>query len=313
MNRANRQRALLAKIGRLLLERFGPRKFTLRARQGVVRRMTKKSPASPSVASPRLQTSIRTPAERSLEEPLGSLFWTVLSQNTTDLTAERAYRQLRRAFRSWRQVLEAPRGEVEAAIRVCGLAEQKARTIQEFLRRLEHRGRGPAAVAPKRRYGAPRRRKAGGAAAGSVRVPRNRLSLAFLKEMPADRAMAWLVESPGIGTKTAAVLLLFAFGRPVFPVDTHIRRVSGRIGFVPEGTPADKAQEVLSAIAPASAAGCAQLHLDIIRLGREICHPREPECPACPLARICRYARSHRVRAAGKQLHERGGTADSRR
>jgi endonuclease-3 len=226
--RAQDSRKRLAEIGRRLLRRFGPRKFTLR------------------------------------EEPLGSLFWTVLSQNTTDLTAERAYRQLRRTFRSWREVLEAPRGEVESAIRVCGLAEQKARTIQECLRRLERE--------------------------------RGKLSLSFLATMPADRAMAWLTESPGIGTKTAAVLLLFAFGVPVFPVDTHIRRVSGRLGFVPEGAPADKVQERLAAIAPRSAAGCAQLHLDIIRLGREICHPHDPECPVCPLVRICRYARSRWAR-----------------
>lgn len=254
-------RQLLAEVGRRLERCFGPRKFSLR------------------------------------EEPLGSLFWTVLSQNTTDLTAERAYRQLRRTFRSWREVHEAPRREVEAAIRVCGLAEQKARTIQEFLKRLERREHGPAAVAPQRRSGAPHRRKAGGAAAGSVRVPGSRLSLSFLRKMPADRAMAWLVESPGIGTKTAAVLLLFAFGLPVFPVDTHIRRVSGRLGFVPEGTPADKVQETLAAIAPESAAGCAQLHLDIIRLGRELCHPHDPDCPACPLLGVCRYARARRVRA----------------
>ncbi len=225
--RTNDARELLAEVGRRLKRRFGPRHFTLR------------------------------------EQPLGSLFWTVLSQNTTDLTADRAYRQLRRDFRSWREVLNAPRPRVEAAIRVCGLAHQKARTIQEFLKRLERE--------------------------------RGRLSLAFLREVPGEEAMAWLVESPGIGTKTAAVLLLFAFGKPLFPVDTHIRRVSGRVGFVREGTPADKVQERFAAIAPDSAAECAQLHLDIIRLGREICHPREPECPVCPLVELCRYARQRRA------------------
>jgi endonuclease-3 len=226
--RTDEARKLLAEVSRRLKRRFGPREFTLR------------------------------------EQPLDSLFWTVLSQNTTDLTADRAYRQLRKTFRSWREVLDAPRTEVEAAIRVCGLAQQKARTIQEFLGRLERE--------------------------------RGELSLRFLREMPVDQAMAWLVESPGIGTKTAAVLLLFAFGQAVFPVDTHIRRVSGRVGFVREGTPADKVQEALAAIAPRSAAECAQLHLDVIRLGREICHPREPECPVCPLVGVCRYARVHRLR-----------------
>jgi endonuclease-3 len=225
-----RLRALLAEVGRRLLGCFGPRKFTLR------------------------------------EEPLGSLFWTVLSQNTTDLTAERAYRRLRRRFPSWAQVLAARRDQVEAAIRVCGLARQKARTIREFLARLAQE--------------------------------QGRLSLAFLRRMNTDQAMEWLVASPGIGTKTAAVLLLFAFGKPVLPVDTHIRRVAGRVGFVPEGTSAEKVQEMLARLAPDSAAGCAQLHLDLIRLGRELCHPRAPECPACPLVRICRSARRHGIRPA---------------
>jgi len=214
---------LLAEVGRRLLRRFGPREFTLR------------------------------------EEPLGSLVWTVLSQNTTDLTAERAYRQLRRALPSWPEVLRAPRGEVQAAIRVCGLHQQKARTIQDFLKRLE--------------------------------AERGRLTLSFLRRRPPAEALEWLVASPGIGTKTAAVVLLFAFGMPLFPVDTHIRRVSGRLGLVPEGTPAHRVQELLSAAAPASAAASAQLHLDIIRLGREICRPRGPDCPDCPASSVCRYAR----------------------
>ena len=223
-----RLRALRAEVGRRLARHFGPRRLALR------------------------------------EEPLGSLFWTVLSQNTTDLTAERAYRRLRRAFPSWRAVLGSPRGEVEAAIRVCGLAGQKARTIQEFLARLERE--------------------------------QGRLSLALLREMSAEQAMEWLTASPGIGTKTAAVLLLFAFGKPVLPVDTHIRRVAGRLGFVAEGTSAEKVQQSLAPLAPASAAGCARLHLDMIRLGRELCHPREPECPVCPLISVCRYARIRRER-----------------
>jgi endonuclease-3 len=116
--------------------------------------------------------------------------------------------------------------------------------------------------------------------------------------MPAQEAMDWLTVSPGIGTKTAAVLLLFAFGKPLFPVDTHIRRVAGRVGFVAEGTSAEKVQEAFARLVPASAAGCAQLHLDLIRLGRQLCHPHEPECPACPLLGVCRHARRRRVRPA---------------
>jgi endonuclease-3 len=225
--------ALLAEVGRRLERHFGKRRHTLR------------------------------------EEPLGSLIWTVLSQNTTDLTAERAYRNLRRAFPCWPAALEARRGSIEAAIRVSGLARQKARTIQEFLARLERE--------------------------------KGRLSLAFLRRMPADRAMEWLTASPGVGPKTAAVVLLFACGQPVFPVDTHIRRVAGRLGFVPEGTPAHRVQEALAPLVRPSAAAVAQLHLDMIWLGRRICHPRDPECPICPLRDLCRYALRSRRRDPKKR------------
>jgi len=226
--RDEERRALLAEVGRRLKRRFGPRKFSLR------------------------------------ENPLESLVWTVLTQNTTDLTADRAYRELRRRFPRWERVLAAPRAEVESAIRVCGLARQKARTIQEFLKRLAAYRLPPTAY---------------------------RLSLAFLRRLPPAEAMAWLTASPGIGTKTAAVVLLFACGQPLFPVDTHIRRVAGRLGLAPEGAPAYKVQEILQPLAPHSAAACAQLHLDLIRLGREICVARGPRCPICPLRNMCRSAR----------------------
>jgi endonuclease-3 len=195
---------------------------------------------------------------------LAGLVGTVLSQNTTDLTAARAYDRLRKRYPTWKQVLTAPRAKVEEALRVCGLHEQKAQTIQEFLRRLKRE--------------------------------RGRLSLAFLKKMPSAEAVEWLTASPGIGTKTAAVVLLFRLGHALMPVDTHIRRVCGRIGLVPEGTAAEGVQKMLAPRAPRSAAGCAQMHLDLIWLGRDICGARKPECPACPLPGVCRYARRKKVR-----------------
>ncbi len=200
-------------------------------------------------------------------DALGGLVLTVLSQNTTDLTAARAYRRLRERYSTWKKVLAARRRGVEEALRVCGLHQQKARTIQEFLRRLE-RGRG-------------------------------RLSLAFLKKVPSAEAVEWLTASPGIGTKTAAVVLLFRLGHALMPVDTHIRRVCGRVGLVPEGTAADKVQSALAPVAPRTAAGCAQMHLDLIWLGRDVCAARAPRCPECPLVEICRHARKLRVRRAG--------------
>lgn len=188
----------------------------------------------------------------------------MLSQNTTDAAAEKAYRRLRRDLPSWRAVATAPRGRVEAAVRLCGLAEQKAAAIQALLARLENE-------------------------AGA-------LSLRFLRKLPTDAAMAWLVENPGIGVKTAAVTLLFAFGRAVFPVDTHICRVSGRLGLAPEGTGAARVQALLAPAAPRTARECAQLHLDMIALGRTVCRARRPDCPACPLAGVCRHARRRALR-----------------
>jgi endonuclease-3 len=224
MKRAmGKRKTLLVETDRRLLRYFGPRKFTLR------------------------------------EKPLDNLVWTVLSQNTTDLTADRAYRQLRRRFPTWTAVLRAPRRAVEETLRLCGLQKQKTATIQGLLRRLQ--------------------------------AERGRLSLSFLRRLPPEEATAWLTASPGIGTKTAAVALLFSFAMPLFPVDTHIRRVSGRLGLVPEGAPAHRVQELLAAVAPKAAEVCARLHLSLIQLGREICHPRAPECRVCPLRAICRHAR----------------------
>lgn len=201
------------------------------------------------------------------KDALAGLIRTILTQNTTDLTADRAFAQLRKKLPSWQAVLEAPRRQVERLIRVCGLHEQKARTIQLFLRRLAKE--------------------------------KGRLSLAFLRRTGTGEAVAWLTASPGIGTKTAAVVLLFRARHALFPVDTHIRRVAGRVGLVPEGTPAARVQETLAPLAPGTARRCAQLHLDMIWLGRRVCGARAPDCPACPLLDICRYARKRRVRRAG--------------
>ncbi len=221
---------LLAEVGRRLVKHFGRRRYQPRG------------------------------------DALAGLIGTVLSQNTTDLTSARAFRQLRRRFSTWEKVLAAPRRGVESALRVCGLHEQKTATIQGFLRRLKRE--------------------------------KGRLSLAFLRKTPTDDALEWLVASPGIGIKTAAVMLLFRLGHALMPVDTHIRRASGRVGLVPEGTAAHKVQQLLAPAAPRSARGCAQLHLDMIWLGRDLCHPRAPECTICPLVEICRDARKRRVRRA---------------
>jgi len=186
---------------------------------------------------------------------LDTLVQTILSQNTNDANSGEAFRRLKRRFPSWRRVLAAPKREVERAIRVGGLAAGKARAIRNTLRWLARE--------------------------------RGRMSLDFVRALPTDKAMAALTRLGGVGVKTAAVTLCFAYGREVFPVDTHIRRVSVRLGLAPDKSTAERVFDMLAPHVPRGAAY--GLHLQMIRLGREVCHARAPECPRCPLARTCPY------------------------
>jgi endonuclease-3 len=145
---------------------------------------------------------------------------------------------------------------VIAAIRPAGLANQKGPRIQQVLR--------------------------------EIAVERGSLDLSFLKDLPLEEARAWLMKFKGVGLKTAAIVLLFSFGRPAFPVDTHIYRVTGRIGLRPEKMTVEEAHVHLERAFPPTTYYAA--HLNIIRLGREICVARKPACERCPLRGICNYA-----------------------
>jgi endonuclease-3 len=195
---------------------------------------------------------------RRLSDPLDCLVETILSQNTSDVNSARAFRRLKRAFPSWTAAAGASRASVERAIRPGGLARLKSRCILEVLRR--------------------------------VREREGRLSLAALRRLPPDAAAGRLAGLPGVGPKTRACVLLFACGHAAFPVDTHVHRVARRLGLVPDAWDAARAQEFLEPRVPARRA--LELHLNLIRLGREVCRPRAPRCPACPLRLRCAYARS---------------------
>ncbi len=182
---------------------------------------------------------------------------TILSQNTNDINRDRAYVSLRRKFPSWDQVRMAEPDEVIAAIRMAGLSRQKGPRIQNVL--------------------------------NQIVAERGSLDLDFLKDLPLEEARAWLMKFKGVGPKTAAIVLLFSFGRPAFPVDTHIYRVTGRLGLRPEKMTVEQAHITLEKLFPPESYYAA--HLNIIRLGREICTPRNPNCPHCPLCTICNYAR----------------------
>lgn len=188
-------------------------------------------------------------------DPVSELVCTILSQNTNDNLRDQAYRTLRRRFPTWEEVRDAPVQEVIDAIRVAGLGQTKGPRMQEALRH--------------------------------ITAERGRLELDFLREMNVEEARAWLTAMHGIGPKTAAIILLFSLGRPAFPVDTHIHRVSRRLGLIPPTTSREKAHELLEAMLPPETYYA--FHLNLIQHGREVCQARKPRCALCTLRDLCDY------------------------
>jgi endonuclease-3 len=187
--------------------------------------------------------------------PLDELVSTILSQNTNDTNRDRAFRALTMRFPTWEEVRDADPQDVIDAIRPAGLANQKGPRIQNILLEIT--------------------RQRGG------------LDLSFLSEMSTNDARQWLIHFKGVGPKTAAIVLQFSLGKPAFPVDTHIYRVTGRLGIRPEKMNADQAHNYLAGLFPENTYYSA--HLNLIRLGREICHARKPNCSQCPLQDFCDY------------------------
>ena len=186
-------------------------------------------------------------------DPLDELILTVLSQHTSDLNAERAFADLRRAYPTWQAVVDAPSAEVADVIRSGGLANTKAPRIQAILR--------------------------------EVREREGALTLDALRSMSDVEARAYLTSLPGIGPKTAAVVLSFALGRDAMPVDTHVHRVTKRLGIVPPKASAERADRLLHELVPDGLR--TPLHVGFIRLGREICKAPMPRCAQCPLKDLC--------------------------
>ncbi len=186
-------------------------------------------------------------------DPLDELILTVLSQHTSDLNAQRAFGELRAAYPGWSDVLAARPEAVAGVIRSGGLAQTKAPRIQAVLREVEDREGG--------------------------------FELGRLGGLDDAEARAYLTSLPGVGPKTAAVVLSFALGRDALPVDTHVHRVTQRLGMVPRGVSAEKADRILHDLVPDGLR--TPLHVGLIRLGREVCTARRPACPRCPLNDLC--------------------------
>ncbi len=189
--------------------------------------------------------------------PIDELISTILSQNTNDGNRDRAFEALRQRFPTWEAVRDAPVQDVVEAIRSAGLAQQKGPRIQAVLR--------------------------------SITEQRGSLDLDFLHDFDAQEALRWLRQFKGVGPKTAAIVVLFSLNKPAFPVDTHIHRVTRRLGLIPDSASAEQAHELLAKHFEAK--DYASIHLNIIRLGREICQARKPKCPICPLKEECAYYR----------------------
>ncbi|KAA9338421.1 endonuclease III [Hymenobacter busanensis] len=193
--------------------------------------------------------------------PMRELISTVLSHRTTHDDEELAYDRMLEAFGDWAGVEAAPTTALAHAIRTTRWPDTQAPRIQEILRRIK-------------------------AEAGDY-------TLDFLADWPTNKALAWLTDMPGIGLKTASLVLLFNFRKPLLPVDTHVHRVAQRVGMIGPKVSADKAHTVLLALLPADAEALFNFHKHNYWLGQHICFFTKPNCPACPLKSFCNYYLEH--------------------
>jgi endonuclease-3 len=178
---------------------------------------------------------------------------TVLSQNTSDVNRDRAYASLRKRFRTWERLAAASERDVADAIRPGGLANTKAPRILNIL--------------------------------GAIKERQGRLDLSWLEDVSDEEVSEYLTSLPGVGPKTAACVLAFSLDRPALPVDTHVLRVAGRLGYLPPKTGAAAAHRVMEELVPPRLR--VSMHVGLIRLGREICKPGRPRCEICPLQDLC--------------------------
>jgi endonuclease III len=204
----------------------------------------------------RLREMYGRPVSKPHGLPIAELVRTVLSQHTSDGNRDRAFEGLRARFSTWEEVRDAPVTEVEEAIRSGGLAKQKAPRIQAILEQL---GDPP--------------------------------DLDWLATAPREESLAYLTSLPGVGRKTAACTLIFTWGIPEIPVDVHVYRVGGRLGLFPAKASFERAHDEMMAVVDPEDAY--ELHMNLIRHGREVCRPK-PRCAECELRRMCPWYRAGR-------------------
>ena len=188
-------------------------------------------------------------------DPLDVLIETILSQSTTNANSGRAFESLKRRFPTWELARRARVSSIEAAIKSGGLARQKSVRIKQLLNEIHER--------------------------------RGSLDLSFLETAPLDEAKQFLASFKGVGPKTVACTLLFAFNRPVFPIDIHIFRIARRLGLIPERCSDEEAHRLMGKLIPRKR--YYEVHINLIRLGRKICRPRDPRCEQCCLVEYCEF------------------------
>ena len=213
---------------------------------------------SASAVVARLEADAPLPDWRPHRDPIGELALTLLSQNTSDTNSGRAYQQLLKQYDTWDGVIAAPVQEVEETIRVGGLAKTKAPRMQALLSQV--------------------RAELGPGWDSAMLSER-------LAAMSIDEAKSWLTALPGIGPKTAACVLLFSEGRAALPVDTHVQRVSQRLGLIGPKVGAVEAHTALEAQMPAKEYYA--FHVGMIRHGRRVCKAQRPVCDSCVLSDGC--------------------------
>ena len=191
---------------------------------------------------------------KKLPNPIDTLIATILSQNTNDKNSYKAYSNLKKRFKSWQEVADSPRKNIEETIRIAGLGKQKSTSIKKFLTTLKKKN--------------------------------GKLNLSYIKKMNDEEILDVLTSINGIGVKTASCVLLFSLDRNVCPVDTHVHRTLNRIGIVNTKTP-DKTFYLINKNLPEGIAH--PFHTNLIKLGREICKPTKPLCSVCPLLKVCKF------------------------
>jgi endonuclease-3 len=198
-------------------------------------------------------------------DPLSELIAALLSQNTSDANSGRAFENLVATFGTWDRVAKADVDRISDAISGVGLNRVKAPRIKSILER--------------------------------IKSEKGSLDLSFLKKMPLLEASSWLESLPGVGPKTAACVLLFSLGRPALPVDTHVYRVSQRLGFIGSKISPDNAHRILGKmVAPDDVY---EFHINMVRHGRKVCRSQNPLCGGCLMNKGCAYGKRTLRRAGG--------------